>query len=485
MKTYPFVLSCDWFAYSCKSTWAHFVNLSKDSKDGDFLFRPIVDESGNKRFIERRVGDVISYNRYEFRVCESAERHMNYQCAVRITYNGIDICHFFYGEKRNQHSTNCIAKVCNSLLYRAGWAQLFLDCLRACGWRIVSVNRLDLCCDFNEFVEGRSPRWFVHDYLSKPTKSRPSFIRRGSNKWRAVGERSLANNAIDTLSWGTRDSPVQVNLYNKSKELEEVHSKPWIIEKWQQNGLKHGQQADGSLAYVWRVEFSLNPSAIAFRSKDRKEIKDFGISMVENQSSLLELFRILLPRYFQFYFIPWKDCPKHVKDLQPVTLFNLDHASNFVPMTLNRTISTGRTERLLSKRLRTIMEGKVFDEKDIEAVGRTCQLLEVHAALNSFKDCAPTTNVLYQFLCQLHPAIKSRVPFMTKEAQERQTARFVKLLMGAKSSDVKDFDAACELLQLEISETMSKLGEIYRDLPDQFYEEQLQDFPSPYDLHIS
>lgn len=500
-KHYPYVLSCDWFAFSCLSTWGEAQNYAPANsekpsftKEGfpvlsesyrDYLFRPIV-KDGKEMFVEKKVGEVVTYKHYEFRICENLERHPCYACSVRVCYNGGDICHLFYYDMRESASHKCLAKVSNSLLYTYNWAGVFTDCLRAMGWRWVGVNRLDLCCDFNFFANGRLPALFVADYLHKPTKNRPSFIRRGSNKWRAFGERTITANMIDTLAWGKRDSPVQVNLYNKSKELLEVHSKPWIVAKWSENGLLHGKDDTGSMHYVWRVEFSINPSALAFRAKDKSKVFDVTLDSVSSQSHMQELFNTLLPRYFQFYYLPAQGCPSRVRDLTPVVLFDNISASSKVPMTLNRSVNSGRTERLLAKRLRLLMEGQQLTQEEFEHVQATWDLFTKIAADKERKDYAPLQEVLSYMLLGIRTWDLKEKPYrLTAEGVQRQAFRLARLIVRGDSSDLEKFDELNIALQDVLGAMRRGFSAIYDTLPDEYYNENLESYISAYDMHPS
>lgn len=450
----------------------------------EWLFREdIVD--GSKVKVERRVGDVVTYKHYEFKLCESSERHPSYFCSVRVVGNGRDICHLFYGLKRDLTSASCLAKVANSLLYSRDWAGVFTDCLRALGWRWVGVNRVDLCCDFNYFANGRLPSLFVQDYLHQPTKNRPSFLRRGSNKWRANGERTISSNMIDTLSWGTRDSPVQVNLYNKTKELQQVHNKPWIMAKWNENGLRSGLDDAGVNHFVWRVEFSINPSSLAFRAKDHSRVFDVSLGSVADQGGLSDLFSTLLPRYFQFYYLPASNCPKRVRDLSPVVLFDNVDESAKVPMTLNRCIDSGRTERLLSKRLRVLMDTQQLDETQYEHVREAKRVFDDIAALKATKDWAPTEDVLYHMLVGLRTWHLKQKPYkLTASGVQRQASRLARLIMRGDITGFEKFDELNPALQDVIEQMRRGFRFVYDQLPDEYYNESLENFSSPYDMHI-
>lgn len=454
MKPSKYVLSCDWFAYSCLSKWSAYNERSTP-----------------------KLHDVITYHALEYEVCETKESHPLFACSALIRLQGVDICHLFWENKRKavgssgrSTSFECIAKVANSLLYTRGWADTFRNALAACQWVPVRVQRVDICCDFEYFANGRLPMQFARDYLSEPRPSRASFIRRGSNKYRVVGERSVSANRISTISWGTRDSPVQVNMYNKTLELQEVHMKPWIVAKWEQNGLQSGKDDAGKIHYIWRVEMSVNPSSLAFRSKNREQVSDWSLAIVSTQAQLMETWRIMLPRYFQFYYLTAaaKRARSRVRELTPVVLFDEVDASNVVPMTLNRSVSSGRTERILAKKLEEIRD-KSFDEKVIEAAACVRQYMIEKGAIADSKDVATTEDLLGHFIYGLKDA-NSAAPEvlrpLSKAAASRQAMRYAKLLLCGKASGFADFDAAAFLAQDLIEDMRVKASVVISALPE-------------------
>lgn len=412
MKNNLYVPSCDWFAVSCIASLSDLKRLSSPA-------------------LTLAVGSLM------ISVCEPKESHPYYERSALLRAGSYDICHIFWNCKRPEHRESCLLKVANCRLYYAGWADEVRAILKVLQWRFHHIARIDVCCDFNYFANGRLPLSFVQDYLSRPKQSRPSFIRRGSNKFRAFGEKSTAKLLYETLSWGTRDSAVQVNLYNKSIELQHT-DKPWIREKWEAVGLLDGKQPNGKQAYVWRVEFSINPAAVGWKSTadiDRV-VREMSLEDVATQGQLTTTFAALLPRYFQFYFLTANDVRerRRVRDLTPVVLFSDTDKASFVPASVRYFRKSTRTDRALFRKLQQYREELQLDEK--QKVAWLMVQTKV-AELMRLKQPNLGEDVLSQWLqVQFSPIIKD-----VKEsvAAQRSVGRLVRMLQGAHDEDCESF----------------------------------------------
>jgi hypothetical protein len=316
MKSHIVSISCDWFQVSCLSSWGVEKHESADT-DGKPL--GVVDA----RPLFSPVGVVFEADGLSFRCSRSEEVNPAYHEAVLLSLvGGGAVCHLFF-RTRNPHvdARSCQAKVANSLLYSVGWKELFYSALRAVQWSVVRLSRVDVAADFQYFVNGRLPLKFVQDYMAKPTASRPSFLRKASNKFRAFGSKAGGRLLFETLSFGTRDSAVQTNLYNKTLELRQK-DKPWIRQRWAAAGLP--SEWDGK-SFVWRLEFSINPSAKYIVDNFGGCVRELRSSDVATSGALTRLFCALVPQFFQFYVLTSDDVRKHrkTKDLQPLELFDL------------------------------------------------------------------------------------------------------------------------------------------------------------------
>lgn len=307
-----YVVSCDWLAVACEAP----ANFCLPELDSEFV-------EGCERF---KVRPGVEFNPY-------------YAFCRCIYWHGEQAFHFFASPRHpDANPRDCSVKVANRLLYCAGWVDVLKMFLRAAGLKINHLQRIDICGDFNEFSGGRKPESFIRDYFTQPRVSRPSFIRRGSNKFRTYGQKRLGLLDFKTLSFGTRDSPVQVNLYNKSEELK-TKDKPYIRDLWQANKL--------DVDKMWRVEFSLNPQGMMLHHLTPDYITEVTFDFAGIYSKLSALFTTFAERYFKFYYVTKEDEIKRTKveKLRPVVLFDYELQAEFVPMSLCRKCNTGEKER--------------------------------------------------------------------------------------------------------------------------------------------
>lgn len=307
-----YVVSCDWLGLSCESP----ANFALPDLESEYVYHA-------ERFLVRPAVEVNPY--YAFSRC--------------IYWHGEQALHFYACPRHpDANPRDCAVKVANRLLYCSQWVDVLRQFLCAAGLKVNHLQRVDICADFCEFSGGRKPAQFIRDYFSKPRTSRPSFIRRGSNKFRTFGQKRLGMLDFETLSFGTRDSPVQVNIYNKSRELEKK-DKPYIRDLWQANGLDTDN--------VWRVEFSLNPQGMVLHKLTADYITEVTFEDAAIYSKLSALFTTFAERYFCFYYVSKEDEIKRTKveKLPRVKLFDYEVSSDYVPMSLCRKNNTGEKER--------------------------------------------------------------------------------------------------------------------------------------------
>lgn len=430
------VASCDWFAYSCSCRGGHEPLHGAELLD---------DASG-----------------LIFKVESSPEHHPYYESSalLRSMSNGAPVCHLFFRCKRADNAFSCIVKVDNSRLYYPRWADATRAAIRALGWEIQHINRIDICIDFNYFANGRLPLRFVQDYLSKPSQTRSSFIRRGSNKFKAIGIRSFSNLNYETLSWGTRDSAVQTNLYNKSIELEERADKPWIRERWTQAGLLHGV-FNGKRYYVWRVEFSINPSAVTWKSQDMKHVRELTIDDVSSASSLVESCSAFIPRYFQFYYLTTAAArnPKmRIRDLDPVVLFNDLDAVPYKPAPLRYYTKATRTDKMLLARLLSSLDSGELDEQETNAVVAVATWMENKMGLphsTIVNNAANDTLSVYlrDCICTYDDSFRNKPIEALRKAK-----RWVRIMQGVRDYDTEKFiEALAKCEEIAGTDTFEQL----------------------------
>lgn len=283
---------------------------------------------------------------------------------------GYPIAHVFLHPKSSAldpHS--CAVKVANRLLYSSTWSWHTLNVCAALRLEIKSITRVDLCCDFVEFANGQLPSDFIHHYL-RDTVSRDteSYIRRGSNKFCAIGKKVIkfdknatkvkGEKAIDSvvsefdyLRFGTRQSGCSVYLYNKSLELREKHGKPWIRRSWIDAGLiKESYTESETEPDVYRLELSIQSKGMTVRESaiagdnfcSSEVVRKLVGSDFSTQLALESTFWAYQARYFSFVVARGQ---KYRKDMPALQLFEPEIAPNIKPCYLNRDLDAGRAEK--------------------------------------------------------------------------------------------------------------------------------------------
>ena len=463
MKNNIYVVSCDWYAVSCVSDWC-----------GEFVERPAGKHCEPRSFI----GMSFEYGGERFSLETSREYNPAYCESLLAKWHGRPLALLFFRPRRQDvDARSCQAKVANSALYSSTWPSAFRSLLRAISWQFVRVARVDVCADFEFFANGRLPLKFAQDYLSRPTSTRPSFIRKSSNKFRTAGVKAFDKVLWETISWGTRDSAVQVNLYNKTKELMSKEDKAYIREKWKSYGLPSSLEKPVK-RFVWRVEFSINPSAKFVYDPLTRRCRELLQSDVETQRNLDELFRALVPDFFQFYFITTADkrAGRRVKDLEPVVLFaDIDQAPYKLRSYVHAT-KTGRTEKILLRRLdELIRDGNLTPEEFLQL--KTLQKHLQVVMYDKDKQAAgevTSTDVLQAFFRRL-TRTQRKPAWMSDEQRDREVQRIVTMLFQVKDQSVAHFDAGFRELNQCYDYLADSAAQISDYLPEWFFDVELDE----------
>lgn len=258
----------------------------------------------------------------------------------------------------------CALKIANPVLYVADWFWIYEDILLALGWTARNITRIDLAADFNKFCNNINPDKFIAEYVSEPTSSRSSWIRRGSNEWCVYGRKDMNATRFNSIRWGSRQSGVSTYMYCKSLELQDKKYKPWIVDAWERAGL-HVWDADADgvakLAKVWRVEISISSRGLKLKDRSADRLHTLFTDDVSTQEEVVCWFQTYARQYFQFCRLRKEDTTKRKRDLKPTQLLPDESAYTLKPTTLYTNVDSGRTERLISRHLHRL-EWEVSDK---------------------------------------------------------------------------------------------------------------------------
>lgn len=487
MKNNIYCVSCDWYAISVLCPWATdevlvdpaqsmpasksaFYTPTKSEDDGlpDVLGKPL-HEWAPRCFL----GEQFTCGGEVFVVADSDQFNPAFHDSVALLHKGGLFAHVFFRPRHPAVDKRAAqVKLDNSALYNVRWPSLLQLMMRACRMQFVRVVRVDVCADFEYFANGRLPLRFCQDYLRKPTAARPSFIRKSSNKLAARVTKRFDKLLWETLSWGSRDSAVQVNLYNKTLELQTKHDKPWIRAKWREFGLPD-DISKGCKRYVWRVEFSLNPSAKFVMDSTFRRLREIHSSDVGSQAALDSTFAALLPDYFQFYYLYPSDvkAKRRVKDLQPVVLFSdVDRA----PFKLRgyRPVHTtpARIPRLLAA-IDDFVHYQCMSPRELEAMQLLRNRIADAYGMERMQEAGElrADDVLLGFLNGLQP-MKHHAWWQSPKQKHRELQRYLGMLKASHSPALEHFTTGYRELDMTLASIEDDIKRIADGLPEWFFD---------------
>lgn len=204
---------------------------------------------------------------------------------------------------------SCHIRLCNRTCYAYDAAtimQLFLD---EHGFIFQSISRIDLCLDFEKFDSGDDPFKFLTRYL----KGRYAKVNQCTIAVHGKDEWDGRN--YNSVSWGSKKSPVFTRFYDKTLELKEGKDKPYIRQAWASCGLvddfiqltKKGADGVFYKPRIWRLEFAIQSSVKNWVCFDVDEMgnathrsKRNDLTVYANRDILEPMFASLVNHYFHF-----------------------------------------------------------------------------------------------------------------------------------------------------------------------------------------
>lgn len=200
----------------------------------------------------------------------------------------------------------------------------------------IKISRIDICKDFNYFTDKRKPDNFIKAFLAGSVR------KLGKSKFSVWGETNMLL-SYDYLSIGKKSSPINVYLYNKSKELQQVKNKPHIRNKWEEYGLDDEKN-------IFRLEISIKKSDVKLVDRESGAFIEFGIKELFDQDILEDLYRTLLYKYFRFKHYTGKTNISREND---VILFEKEEYQQ-ITWELVKGLESNRSDKIFLKKLDTM-----------------------------------------------------------------------------------------------------------------------------------
>jgi len=206
-------------------------------------------------------------------------------------------------EKFLPENMNLIKMINRELYYGRPFEQLQAIGLDS-GLSLHAASRIDFAIDFNTFKYGYKPVTFIKDFING------KIIKRGLKRGNIAFDYSKVA-MLHEIKFMKKDANMSIKLYNKSKEMQEVKSKPWIIESWRNAGIDMTKD-------VWRLEFSVHLPKFSITDKRTGEISKFDYTKLDSKDYLNYVINALISKYFDFRY---NTKIKEVADMPKVDLF--------------------------------------------------------------------------------------------------------------------------------------------------------------------
>lgn len=311
-------------------------------------------------------------NHHKYVMAETRVFIKGYNHSMKVIYKKYDVATIAWSPKDERRRKDGAAiKINNAVLYNADWYFFLHDILQCLGWQPINITRVDICADFNFFLGGLSPETFLRKYVCK---QRQGFIRVGSNAYNVYGKKDMYKNSFESIRWGSRQNGVSVYMYNKSKELKEVHDKPWIKELWKRAELS-------STKDVWRVEISITSQGLGLKDLYNSTIHTLFTDDLKDADLCASMFKCYAAKHFRF--LRLKDGVARKRDLEEVALLDVNDAAKYRPISLCENHETGRMDRIVSNKLEDLYEyvlASDIDKKyeELKSLDRTINIFNYH-----------------------------------------------------------------------------------------------------------
>ena len=198
-----------------------------------------------------------------------------------------------------------IIKFENSVLYLAHWFTLVHSFIIRSGINVINVSRIDICADFQEFIDYKDPHEFIVDFL------KGKILKNGRNQFSVQGRHDFEN-IYNYFRVGVKGSDVNIYLYDKTLEMQEVKFKQHINEIWKRAGFDIDRK-------VWRLEVSISGKGKNYLDESTGEIKEVLFFKMSDYQFINDIYFSYLKKFFTFKI---NDGLKNKTRMKDVRLFN-------------------------------------------------------------------------------------------------------------------------------------------------------------------
>lgn len=277
-----------------------------------------------------------------------------------------------------------LLKLDNRVLYAQDCFKVLDSLLEIYKIAYKSISRCDLCYDCNVCKDGFSVPTLIQGVLSMAAGQIGHIVRKGSSRFAANGKRGQFECAqYNAIRFGTKQSKIGCYIYNKSLEMLEKGIKPWIVQSWENAGIKNETRIEEWLALkpaerhrninsgasfgfvhtpVWRFEISIGSEGLNFASESTGNTCKLEISHLRNACSLPKIFSLYAQKVFDFKINTGQQHPRYYK---PLPLFETAAIADYRPVRVSNELKRGRMFRHVIATLDRFIAQQVEEKGDL------------------------------------------------------------------------------------------------------------------------
>lgn len=143
---------------------------------------------------------------------------------------------------------------------------------------------------------------------------------------------------VDSLTFGRAGKAIQAIIYNKTRELQEVKMKQYIVDTWQRAGLDVSRD-------VWRVEIRIQGAGKEFQCLENQELGQLSFVDIALQEQIEHIFSAYAEKYFKFYH--WDDKHVKVQNMRRLQLFCFVNAPLIRPKRIKKQCNPTRFTKVI------------------------------------------------------------------------------------------------------------------------------------------
>ena len=250
-----------------------------------------------------------------------------------------------------------LMKIENRFLYTDTVKELVTNLLEDLQLAFKNISRLDIACDFNQFMNNLSPERFIHRFAFG------DYVKLMKTKFNIHGMHRRTN-TFEYIRFGSNTSTLCYYLYNKSIEMREKTNKPYITENWRNKGLDLERE-------IWRLEFSIHSNPRGLVYGDTGEVVPF--SKLDVLDYYQDVYRGLFHRYFDFR---KEDGQAKKERMKKIPLLELEKPSANI-MRLVPKLDSNRMDKIFMKML--IGTNAEMREINFEVSNKIAELIKYYS----------------------------------------------------------------------------------------------------------